>query len=100
MTESAEKTLKIKTASKQQVLNWVVKARQKMQDKKDLIIKSFQVTGITSTDPNIVHSDEVLQRAMEAVLRQLSLDEEDENEDDISEDPFANIELEDFELED
>ena len=32
---------------------------------------------------------------MEAVQKKLSLAEEDENEDDLTEDPFADIELED-----
>ena len=74
---AADHTAKIKTASKQKVLNWVVDAWQKME-RKELIAKSFQVTGITSSDPGVVCSDEVPKRAMEAVQRELSLAEEDE----------------------
>ena len=70
-------------------------ARQKIKDRRELITKSFQVTGITSSDPAVVRSDDALKRAMEAVQRELSLAEEDENEDDLTEDPFADIELED-----
>ena len=92
---AADKAEKIKTTSKQQVLDWVVMARQKMKDRRELITKSFQVTGITSSDPAVVRSDDALKRAMEAVQRELSLAEEDENEDDLTEDPFADIELED-----
>ena len=92
---AADKTEKIKTASKQQVLYWVVTAWQKMKDRRELITKSFQVTGITSSNPGVVRSDDALKRAMEAVQRELSLAEEDENEDDLTEDPFADIELED-----
>ena len=44
--------------------------------------------GITSTDPGVVQSD-VLRRAVETAQR-----EEDENEDNLTEDPFADIELE------
>ena len=93
VTAAADHTDKIKTASKQQVLDWVVNAWEKMKDRKELITKSFQVTGITSSDPGVVRSDDVLKRAMEAVQRELSLAEEDEN--DLDEDPFADIELED-----
>ena len=92
---AADKTEKIKTASKQQVLHWVVTAWQKMNDRRELITKSFQLTGITSSNPGVVRSDDALKRAMEAVQRELSLAEEDENEDDLTEDPFADIELED-----
>lgn len=68
-----------------------------MKERKELITKSFQVTGITSTDPGVVHSDKILKRAVEAVQRELSLAEEDENDDDLkdSEDPFADIKLND-----
>ena len=47
---------------------------------------------ITSTDPVVVRSDAILQRVSMAVL---SVVEEDENEDNLFEDPFADIELED-----
>ena len=66
-----------------------------MKDKKEVIVRSFQVSGITSTDLSVVRNDEVQQRALEAVERDLSLDEEVVDEDDLSEDPFADIELED-----
>ena len=94
VTTTADKTAKIKTASKQQVLDWVVIAWQEMKERKELITKSFQVTGITSTDPDVVRSDEILKRAMAAVQRELCLAEE-ENDDDLtgSEDPFADIDL-------
>jgi hypothetical protein len=95
VTAAADYTAKIKTASKQQVLDWMVDAWQKMKERKGLITKSFQVTGITSTDPGVVRSDDILKRAMEVVQRELSLAEEDENDDDLNEDPFADIELED-----
>ena len=61
MTAAADHTDKIKTASKQQVLDWVVDAWQKM---KELITKPFQVTGFTFSDPGVVCSDDVLKRAM------------------------------------
>lgn len=96
MTAAADHTDKVKTASKQQVLDWVVNALEKMKKRKELITKSFQVTEITSSDPGVVRSNDVLKRAMEAVQRELSLAEEDEeDENDLAEDPFADIELED-----
>ena len=66
-----------------------------MKDRRELITKSFQVTGISSSDRAVVHSDDALKRAMEAVQRELCFAEEDENKDDLTEDPFADIELED-----
>ena len=54
----------------------MVSAWEKMKDRKDLITKSFQVTGITSTDPKVVCNDEVLKRAMEAAQKELSLEKE------------------------
>lgn len=56
--------------------DWVVSAWQKMKERKDLIVKSFQVTGITSMDPGVVCRDDVLKRVMEAVQQEPSLSEE------------------------
>ena len=93
---ASDHTAKIKTATKQQVLDWVVNAWQRMKERKELITKSFQVTGITSSDPDVVRSDDVLKRALEAVQRELNLTETgEEDEDDLTEDSFADIELED-----
>jgi len=90
VSESADQTAKIKVASKQQVLDWVVKACQRIKDRKELITKSFQVTWITSSDPAVVCLDDVFKRAMEAVQRKLSLtEEEDESEDEFNKDPFC-----------
>ena len=94
VAEAADQAAKTKTASKQQVLDWVVEAWKKIKEKKDLIIKSFQVTGIISTDPAVVHNDAVLKRAMESVQRDLNLEEDDGNMDELD-DPFADIELDD-----
>lgn len=77
-------------ASKQQVLDWVVKACQQIKDRKELITKSFQVTWITSSDPAVVCLDDVFKRAMEAVQRELRLtEEEDESDDEFNKDPFC-----------
>ena len=65
----------------------------KDEGKKDLIIKSFQVTGITCTDSVVVHNDAVLKRAIEAAQSDLNLEEEEDSEDGLNEDPFADIEL-------
>ena len=50
LSDAENKGAKIKTAFNQQVLDWVVKAWETMKEKSELIAKSFQVTGITSTD--------------------------------------------------
>ena len=44
-----------------------------MKERKKLVTKSFQVTGITSSDPGVIRSDDVLKRAMEAVQKELNL---------------------------
>ena len=92
--EASDKDGKIKTASKQQVFNWVVEAWEMMKKRKELITKSFQVTGITSTDPAVVRRDEILKHALEEVQKELSLAEE-QDEDELSGDPFADIDIED-----
>lgn len=80
VSEAADKAAKIKTASKQQVLDWVVKAWQVMKEKTELISKSFQVTGITSTDPAVVRRDAVLKKSLEAVQQELDLSEQEAEE--------------------
>lgn len=96
VSEAADQTAKIKTASMQQVLEWIVTAWEMIKDKKELIAKSFQTTGITSTDPAVVWNDEILWRALEEVQKDLLLPEEDGDEEELSEDPFADFELEDW----
>ena len=94
VTEADDKAVKMKTASKQQVLEWIVQTWQTMQLVRELVTKSFQATGITSTDPAVVRSDAVLQRAMEAVERELNLEDTAENEEDEG-DPFVDLDLAD-----
>ncbi len=95
VTEAADQTAKIKTASKQQVLDWVVKAWDKLKDRKELITKSFQVTGITFTDAAVIRNDSILQKALEAVRQELTVTEEEDEDVELDNDPFADIELED-----
>ena len=62
MTAAADHTAKVKTASKQQVLDWAVNGWQKLKERKELITKFFQVTEIVSTDLGVVCNDDVLER--------------------------------------
>ena len=55
---------KIRPATKQQLVQWIVTAWEQLKEEKDLIVKSFQVTGLTSTDPALVRNDETLQRVL------------------------------------
>lgn len=80
VTEAADQAMKIKTASKQHVLVWVVEAWERMKGKKVLITMSFEVTGITSADPAVVWQDHYLQRAVAAVDEELILMQEDSGE--------------------
>ena len=67
-----------------------------MKEKSQLITKSCQVTGITSTDPAVVRNGAVLKRALETVQQQLNHQEQEgEDDSELDDDPFADIKFED-----
>ena len=84
---SAEDGQKVKTATQQEVTDWIVSAWQAMKEKRELIRKSFQVCALIESSPSIVRRDDVVRRALKKVQNEL---EEDVEEFD-SEDPFADI---------
>ena len=86
----------LKTASKQQVVQWVEEAHQHLSERPEMIIKSFQETGITlaldGSEDSLFRND----LHMELPTEQNQTDGELE---DAEEDPFQDLDT-DSELED
>ena len=95
MTDPADR---LKTATKQQVCQWVEEAHEDLSTKKDMVIKSFQVTGISlaldGSENNLFRNDK---QALEAA--QGEDDDEPEDAEVDGEDPFKTLDS-DSELED
>ena len=84
---STQDSCKVKTATCQEVTDWVVRAWQAMKEKRELIKKSFQVCALIESSPSVVQKDDVVRRALDKVQKELLQDVEDFDE----EDPFADI---------
>ena len=82
MTDPADR---LKTATKQQVCQWVEKAHEDLSTKKDMVIKSFQVTGISlaldGSENNLFRNDKLLKQALEAAQGEDDDEPEDAEED-------------------
>ena len=103
MTDPADR---LKTATKQQVCQWVEKAHEDLSTKKDMVIKSFQVTGISlaldGSENSLFRNDKLLKQALEAAQGEDDDEPEEDAEEDAEvdgEDPFKNLDS-DSELED
>lgn len=74
-------TDRLKTASKQQVLQWVEEAHQHLSERPEMVIKTFQVTGISlaldGSEKSLFRNDTCLK-----------LPTEDERVEELDEDPF------------
>ena len=84
---STQDGTKVKTATRQEVTDWIVSAWQAMKEKRELIRKSFQVCALIESSPSVVRKDDVVRRALEKVQKELQQDVEDFD----TEDPFADI---------
>jgi len=84
---STQDGTKVKTATRQEVTDWIVSAWQAMKEKRELIRKSFQVCALKESRPSFVRKDDVVRRALEKVQKELQQDVEDFD----TEDPFADI---------
>lgn len=84
---STQDGTKVKTATCQEVTDWIVSAWQAMKEKRELIRKSFQVCALIESSPSVVQKDDVVRRALEKVQKELQQDVEDFD----TEDPFADI---------
>ena len=84
---STQDGCKVKTATRQEVTDWVIRAWQAMKEKRELIKKSFQVCALIESSPSVVQKDDVVRRALDKVQKELLQDVEDFDE----EDPFADI---------
>ena len=86
----ADPTERLKTASKQEVCQWVEKAHGALLANQEMIRKSFQVTGIfpalDGSENHLLRNDKLIKNAVE----------DEENEDEVGEsvpedgDPFAS----------
>ena len=58
---TADPTSRLKTASKQEILEWLASAQSYLSSKPEMVIKSFKVTGISlamdGSEDNLLHSD-------------------------------------------
>jgi len=84
---STQDGTKVKTATRQEVTDWIVSAWQAMKEKRELIRMSFQVCALIESSPSVVRKDDVVRRALEKVQKELQQDVEDFD----TEDPFADI---------
>ena len=84
---STQDGTKVKTATRQEVTDWIVSAWQAMKEKRELIRMSFQVCALIESSPSVVRKDDVVRRALEKVQKELQQDVEDFD----TGDPFADI---------
>ena len=89
-------TDRLKTASKQQVVQWVEEAQKHLSERPEMIIKSFQVTGISlamdRSEDSLFRNDLGMELPTEENLADGELE-------DAEEDPFQDLDA-DSELED
>ena len=89
-------TDRLKTASKQQVVQWVEEAQKYLSERPEMIIKSFQVTGISlaldGSENSLFRNDLGMELPTEA-------NQADGELEDAEEDPFQDLDA-DSELED
>ena len=89
-------TDRLKTASKQQVLQWVEEAHKHLSERPEMVIRSFQVTGISlaldGSENSLFRNDTCLKLPTEDV-------QAEEESEDGDEDPFQDLD-DDSELED
>ena len=76
---------RLKTASKQEICQWVVKAQKYLSAHPEMITMSFKVTGISlaldGSEDHLFRSKDILQQADQP---------EDEEEDEDEDDPFSS----------
>ena len=111
---------RLKTASRQQVCQWVQEAQQYLSDHPDMVIKAFQVTGISlaldGSENHLLRNEKLLQQALSLEEEEREEEEQERKEEgqeessdanpedkemeeaDVQEDPFAasDSEIEDF----
>ena len=76
---------KLPPPTRQDIVNWVEKAHKTLSDDKEMVRKSFDVCGITTTDPLRVRSGAFYKQCMSKASSLLQEEEEEEQDQD---DPF------------
>ena len=97
LSTMSDPTDRLKTASKQQVVQWVEEAHKYLSERPEMVIKSFQVTGISlaldGSENSSFRSDSCLNLPTEV--------QGEEESEDAEEDPFQDLDADsDLELED
>ena len=65
--------------TRQDMVDWVEKAFQIISDDKGMIMKSFDVCGITTTDPSKVRNGEFYSKCMEKAITILDSDDTEDD---------------------
>ena len=63
------------------MIDWVKEGNDYLSQDKEMMRRSFEVCGITSSDPKKVRSGEFFQKCMEKAQNSLNADEDDEEDD-------------------
>ena len=72
---------KIPVPTRQQMIDWVKEGNDYLAQDKEMVRRSFEVCGITSSDPEKVRSGEFFQKCMEKVQDSLNADKDDKEDD-------------------
>ena len=75
---------KIPVPTRQQMIDWVKEGNDYLAQDKEMVRRSFEVCGITSSDPEKVRSGEFFRKCMGKAQDSLDADKDDEEGD-----PFA-----------
>ena len=94
LTRNPRASVVIKPASRQTLVNWVVSAWKKLEERPALVSKSFEVTGITVNKNDESVRNEELQDEIAAEFNTDSVDEE-ESEGEGSEDGSGSEDFDD-----
>ena len=83
---SSKPDFKLPPPGKQDIVDWVEKAHKVLSNDKEMVARSFEVCGITTTDPRKVRSGEFYEQCMSNA--KTILENYDTEEDDDDDDPF------------
>lgn len=85
---SSKPDFKLPPPSKQDIVDWVEKAHKVLSNDKEMVARSFEVCGITTTDPSKVRSGEFYEQCMGNAKTILDLEDDATEKDDDDDDPF------------
>ena len=89
----SDPTYKLPAPSRQHIVDWVLEGYNYLLLKKDVIKKSFDVCGITTTGSSLMRNDEVLRKIMDKANEDLQQDDNDDDNDDPFQDVLSSFEI-------